>query len=85
MGMALLLTYFGVGIVYYSGTVYFLIKFMVTRSADDFNNLAHFKRSFQGSLGVCWKILGYIFMPILWCIYMIAIAFMAIGSVFRRR
>ena len=83
--MALLLTYLGVGIVYYSGTVYCLIRFVVTRSAEDFNNISHFKRSFQGSLGVCWKILGYIFMPIMLCIYVIVIAFMVISSVFRRR
>jgi hypothetical protein len=81
--IALLITYVGFGLVYYAGSIVGLIKLMKDDNVN-VSDLKSFRKQYQGAMGVFWKILGYIFMPILFMIYIIFIISLMIATLFRR-
>ena len=74
---ASILVYIGFGLVYYSGSLIGLIR--MVKSEDAFADLKSLRKDYQGAMGVCWKILGYIFLPIFIVLYTIFIAYMMIS------
>ena len=81
--IALTITYIIFGLVYYSGSIIGMIKLFKSNELD-LNNLESLKKSYQGAMGVCWKIAGYLFMPILLVIYVVFITYLLISTMLRR-
>ena len=82
--IALLITYVGFGLVYYAGSIVGLIRLMKDDDVTNVSDLKSFRKQYQGAMGIFWKILGYIFMPILFVIYIIFIISLMIATLFRR-
>ena len=76
---ASILVYVGFGLVYYSGTVIGFVK-MIKNNETDFSDLKEFRNKFQGSMGICWKILGYMFLPVGMVMFFIMFVYMMIAS-----
>ena len=83
--MVFAIVYIITGVIYYIMSITGMVDYFKGSGKEGLEDLPEFKKGFQKSMGICWKILAYIYMPIMLVMWLLLMIWMIISLPFKRK